>query len=409
MKGTSPRSSRPASDSHSKSLARRAARVIWKGGKESNRHEALVGCGLPRFLKRGDGCRVWDVDGNCYIDFLMSWGTVLLGHRHHAVERAVRRQLARGAHFNMSIRQEVRLAERLVAHVPGAELVRFVVTGAEGTNAAVRIARAATGRDRILQYGFHGWHDWCQTAHPAGIPSATLSLVNSFPYNDLSALRELFAKFRDEIACIIMEPVKEEMPHEGYLAGVRDLAHESGALLVFDETKSGFRMGLGGAQGYFGVIPDLSTFGKALANGYPLAAVAGRAEVFERASGAWISGTYHGWPPSVVAARAALKVFEREPVVDRVWALGRRLMEGVNATLGCAGLTAKLAGMPPMPQLVYPEAEVAAVRAIVSAMVKRGYFIHPIRPWFVSFAHDAAVIDQTLEDFDLCARQAVES
>jgi glutamate-1-semialdehyde 2,1-aminomutase len=410
MKSTATsRSTNGFSVARSEALGERARRVIWKGGKESNQHEALRACGLPQYLKRSAGCRIWDVDGNCYIDYLMSWGTVLLGHRNRAVERAVQRQLARGSHFNMSIEQEVSLAERLVGHIPGAELVRFVTTGAEATNAAVRIARAVTGRERIVQYGFHGWHDWCQGAHPAGIPATTLSSVTSFTYNDLAALREHFGTHPNTISCVIMEPVKDELPHEGFLKGIRDLAHEHGALLVFDETKTGFRMALGGAQSYFGVTPDLCTFGKALANGYPLAVVAGRSQVFERAAGAWVSGTYHGWPPSIVAAHATLSVLERRPVVQHVWTLGKRLMEGVNTIMARLGLQARLTGMPPMPQLTSPESERPTIQTLVSEMVKRGYFMHPVRPWFISYAHDASCIDQTLEDLEVAARQMVAS
>ena len=160
----------------SQSIGERARRVIWKGGKEATQHESLRRR-ISAFLARAEGCKIWDVDGNCYTDYLMTWGTVLLGHVYPAVESEVARQLARGSHFNLAVEEEVILAERLVHHIPGAELVRFLATGAEATGAAVRIARAATGREMVLQYGFHGWLDWCQRAHPAGIPPATVSNI----------------------------------------------------------------------------------------------------------------------------------------------------------------------------------------------------------------------------------------
>jgi glutamate-1-semialdehyde 2,1-aminomutase len=393
----------------SRQIAERARRVLWKGGKEATQHESLRAPGFPRYLARAEGCKVWDVDGNAYIDYLMSWGTVLLGHADPDVDAAVARQLARGAHFNLAIEEEVGLAERLVGLIPGAELVRFLATGAEATGASVRIARAATGRDLVVQYGFHGWLDWCQAAHPAGIPPSTIAATLPLEYNDLTALEATFARHGRAIACVIMEPVKDEPPREGFLAGVRDLAHRHGALLIFDEAKSGFRFGLGGAQEYYGVTPDLSVFSKAVANGYPLAVVAGKADVLERASGAWVSGTYHGWPLSIVAAQATLSVLEREPVVPHVWALGERLMDGFNAVMTRLGLEARLAGMPPMPQLRCPENEAATIHRLVSAMLVRGHFIHPIRPWFISYAHDATCIDRTLEDLEGAARQAVST
>ena len=222
-------------------------------------------------------------------------------------------------------------------------------------------------------------------------------------------MRELFKKNGDTIACVIMEPVKDELPEEGFLAGIRDLVHQYGGLLIFDEAKTGFRFGLGGAQAYYGVTPDLSVFSKALANGYPLAVVAGKAEILERGSEAWVSGTYHGWPPSIVAAHATLSQLEREPVVRHVWALGERLMDGFNNTMARHGLETRLAGMPPMPELRCPDKESTTIQRLVSEMLRRGHFIHPVRPWFISYAHDSQCIERTLEDIEIAIRGVVAS
>lgn len=404
---------RPARGSRSlrasEEVAARAGRVLWKGGSEATQHPSLRAAGFPRFLARGEDCRVWDVDGNCYVDYLMSWGTVLLGHRHPAVEEAVRKQLERGALFNLSVEQEVSLAERLVEHIPAAELVRFVASGSEATGAALRIARAATGREGVLRYGYHGWLDWCLGEHPAGIPPATLAAVQPLPYNDLEAVGELFARRGEEIACVILEPVKDEEPAEGFLAGLRSLAHRHGALLVFDEVKTGLRFGLGGAQGHYGVTPDLCVLSKALANGYPLAAVAGTRAVFARAEDVWISGTYHGWPPAVAAAHATLTVLESEPVIERVWALGARLRDGFNAVLAERGFEARLAGAPPMPELRCPEHERKTLLELLARLVERGQLLHPVRPCFVSGAHTPELVDRTLEELEAAARRLVAS
>ena len=388
----------------SRAIAERARRVVWKGGSEATQHPSLIEAGFPRYLARGEGARVWDADGNAYLDYLMSWGSVLLGHRAPAVEAAVRRQLEEGALFNLAVEGEVALAERLVRHVPAAELVRFVASGSEATAAAVRVARAATGRETVVQFGFHGWLDWCQGAHPAGVPPATLSAVLPMEYNDLDALAALFAAHRDGIACVLMEPVKDEEPAAGFLSGVRELTHANGALLVFDEVKTGLRLGLGGAQVRLGVTPDLCTLSKALANGYPLAALAGRREVFERASEVWISGTYHGWPPAVAAAHATLTELETEPVVERVASLGRRLMDGFARIAADRGLRGRLAGLPALPQIRCPAGERPWFQALFGRMVGRGYFIHPLRPWFPSAAHGEGDVERTLADLEEAAR-----
>lgn len=393
----------------SRRIDERAQRVLWKGGPEATRHELLQACGFPRYLESADGARVRDVDGNVYLDYLMSWGTVFLGHNAPQVAREVQRQLERGALFNLGVEQEVSLAERLQAHIPGAERVRFVASGSEATNAAVRIARAVTGREKIVQYGFHGWLDWCQSAHPAGIARDTLRSALTLEYNNLDALTGQFSEHRDEIACVIMEPFKDEAPNQGYLQAVREMAHRHGALFIFDEIKTGFRFGPGGAQAHFGVTPDLCVFSKAMANGYPLAALAGRADIFEQAPEVWVSGTYHGWPPAIAAAHATLSALENAPLAQQVWTLGERLMSGFNSIMRRHALPARLAGLPPMPQVRYPAGVNARMQQLFSRLVVRGYFIHPIRPWFISVAHSLEDIEQTLADIEAVLGEAADT
>ncbi len=384
----------------SRSIAERARRVIWKGGKESTQHEALRACGFPRFATRSSGNSFWDADGNQYVDYLMAWGAVVLGHGFAGVDEAAADQLSRGSLMNLAIEAEVRLAERLVEHIPSAELVRFVASGSEAAAAAVRIARHVTGREKIVHYGFHGWLDWCQNLHPAGILPAVLANTLTLKFNDAQALHEIFAANRGTIACVIMEPVKDEEPAEGYLEAVREITRSNGALLIFDEAKTGIRFGLGGAQVHYAVTPDLSVFSKAIANGYPLALLAGRADVFERADGVWVSGTYHGWPPAIAAANATLTVIEQKPVVEHIWSMGRRLMSGFNTLMEKHGFAARLSGAPPMPKVNAPDSETAQLRTLISKMLQRGYFIHPTHPWFISYAHDEACIDRTLQNIE---------
>ncbi len=393
-----PENSIPSRSSTPDASARDGQGAVWKGGSEAARHPALRDLGLPSFLARGKGSQVWDPQGRGYVDYLMAWGSALLGHCHPIVEARVRQQLDRGALFNLPVVDEVRLAERLVGHIPGAEALRFVASGSEATQAAVRIARAATGRGTIVRCGYHGWLDWCQAEHPAGILPENLARTKTLPYNDLDGLRRLFAAQPGEVAAVVMEPIKAELPRDGYLEGLRECVQSHGALLVFDEVKTGFRFGLGGAQAHFGVTPDICTFGKALANGYPLAVVAAKAEVLERADEVWISGTYHGWPPALAAALATLDVLEAEPVVERIWRAGARLIAGFEALEGRTGAGVLVRGAPPMPVLASTPGREAQVRRFCRGMAARGYFIHPLRPLFIAQSHDDETVEQTLRD-----------
>jgi glutamate-1-semialdehyde 2,1-aminomutase len=351
---------------------------------------------------------VWDADGNRYVDYLMAWGSVLLGHGHGSVEKAVLDQISRATILNLGFEGEIALAERIIQHVPGVDLVRFVASGSEATNAAIRVARAATGREKIIRFGYHGWNDWCQSDHPGGIPRETLRDVLQFDYNDIESVRDICIRYPKELACLIMEPLKGRLPDRDFLQKVAEVLHEFGALLILDEVKTGFRLGLGGAQEYFNLRPDLTVFSKAMGNGFPIGAVAGRAEVFERASGAWISGTFHGWPPAVAASHATITVLEQEPVNEHVWHNGTRLMDGFNKTMASAGLSTRLSGLAPMPHLDCPPNERRKLDSFFEKMIQRGYFIHPIHPWYVSFAHDSECIEETLFHIEQVSWQLVD-
>ena len=389
----------------SEALLKRAQRRVWKGGSAATRNALLQRCGFPAFLEEGNGCEVRDVDGNRYVDYLMSWGSVLLGHGFVAVERAAAAQMARGTLLGFPPALEVTLSERLVELIPGLDQVRFLSSGSEATTAAVRIARAATGRRKVVRYGYHGWLDWCLGSHPAGIPSHTLADTLTWNYNDLDNLRAIFDANRDDIACVILEPVKGELPHTGLLEHLREFTHSRGALLVFDEVKTGFRLGLGGAQARYGVLPDISVFSKALANGFPLAAVGGRDEVLAAASDVWITGTYHGWPAALAAADATLTVLETEPVIEHVHALGARLKDGFDAIMAEHDLPLRLGGPDPMPQINCAEADLPTLEAVIRGMVSRGYLVHPLRPWFLSYSHTDAHIQRTLGDLSTVASE----
>jgi len=294
----------------------------------------------PKYLLRGRGAQVWDVDGNVYLDFSMAVGPLSLGYCYPAVDEAILAQLRHGITFSLMHPLEVEVAELVREVVPGTECVRFSKTGADVTSAAVRLARAVTGREKVLCCGYHGWHDWyiSVTDRAAGIPEAARGLTYTVPYNDLEAAREAID---DETACLILEPVTFEAPRPGYLEGLRRLCDRSGALLVFDEMWTGFRLALGGAQQHFGVRADLACFSKAIANGMPLSVLTGRREVMQRLEReVFFFTTFGGEALSLAAAKSTIEEIRAHDVPGHLARLGRRLKEGYNTIARELGLSA---------------------------------------------------------------------
>lgn len=317
----------------------RAERVIPLGSQTFSKSRTQYPVGVsPLFAERAEGCRLWDVDGNEYIDFVMGLASVTLGYQDPDVTTAVEQQLRRsGVIFSLPHRLECEVAEMICEMVPCAEQVRFGKNGTDATSAAVRLARAFTGREHLAVCGYHGWQDWYigSTARHLGVPEGVRALTHNFAYNDLASLQALFDAHPGQIAAVVMEPMNVAEPAPGYLAAVRALAHREGALLVFDETITGFRFANGGAQAWFDVTPDLATFGKGLANGFPLSAVTGRRDVMRLMEDVFISGTFGGEALSLAAARATLGKLQREPVTATLAARGRQIGDGV------AGLIAR--------------------------------------------------------------------
>ena len=294
----------------------------------------------PVFAERADGGFVWDADGQRYIDWPMALGPLLLGHNYPAVNDAVAAQLSNGAAFSLPTVAELVLAERLIDWFPYAERARFGKNGSDATSGAVRAARAVTGRDRILCCGYHGWQDWFigTTTRGAGVPAAVSALTTPFPYNDIAALTELLETHSGAVAAIIMEPMGIVPPAPGYLEAVRDLATRHGAVLIFDECWTGFRIDLKGAFGKFGVAPDLACFGKALGNGVPISVILGRADVMDVFDEVFFSFTFGGDMLGIAAADAVLDVLEREPVLAHVDEIGSALMDGFRDLVEAHGL-----------------------------------------------------------------------
>jgi len=298
--------------------------------------------GLAPVISHGRGSHVWDVDGNEYIEYGSALRSVSLGHAHPRVLEAVRRELDRGANFVRPSVVEVEAAQRFLETVPTADMVKFTKNGSDATTAAVRLARAVTGRPLVAicrDQPFFSTDDWFIATTPmaAGIPEPVADLTVTFPYGDLGATEELLQRHDGRVACLILEAATQHDPPSGYLAGLRDLAGRHGCLLVFDEMITGFRWSEAGAQGVYGVVPDLSTFGKALGNGFAVSALAGRRELMERgglhhsADRVFLLSTTHGAEThSLAAAMAVMETYAQEGVTARLHALGRRLAAGVR-------------------------------------------------------------------------------
>jgi glutamate-1-semialdehyde aminotransferase/spore coat polysaccharide biosynthesis protein SpsF (cytidylyltransferase family) len=359
----------------------------------------------PVFLERGKGCRVWDVDGNEYIDFIQGLLPNILGYADEEVNAAVARQISRGHSFSLPHPLEVELAERLTRLIPCAQMVRFGKNGSDATSGAVRAARAFTGRDLIACCGYHGWQDWYigSTTRNDGVPEAVSGLTHTFPYNDLNALEGLLTKHAGKFAAVIMEPVNFIEPIPGYLQGVTDLAHRHGALLIFDEICSGFHFGLGGAQKRYNVIPDLACFGKAMGNGFPIACVLGRADVMKVFEKIFFSFTFAGEVASMAAAMKVIDILEQTDTLSRMEANGRVLQDGFNALAKLAGLSDRFAcvGNPTWSLIKFLDAEgkdSVLLRSLVSQeLAKRG--ILTLVSHNMSAAHDHVAVQRTLEAY----------
>ena len=348
----------------------------------------------PIYAERAKGCRIWDVDGNEYIDWTSAVGPVILGYADDVVDDAVRAQIARGAIYSIVQEAAVELAEELVRIVPSAEMVRYCKGGGEACTIAVRIARGVTGRDRVLFCGYHGWHDWYQAANlgaerlaehlfngiePIGVPRSLEGTAMPFTYGDLEELEGLLQQHAGELACIIMEPMRSGEPPEGYLAGVRDLATRYGVVLIFDEVSSGWRVARGSAQEYVGVTPDMTVFAKAISNGYPMGAVVGKREFMEPASRMFISSAYWDDNIGIAASLACLRELERRDAVAHFNRIGALFKEQVNAAAGAAGLAAQCVGVAAHPSIrieVDDPAEAAKVNALfIQENARRGVIL----------------------------------
>jgi glutamate-1-semialdehyde 2,1-aminomutase/spore coat polysaccharide biosynthesis protein SpsF len=294
----------------------------------------------PVFLEKGKGSHIWDVDRNRYLDYTMALGPIILGYNYPKINEAVKKILKKGITFTLPHRLEGRLAEILCDIIPCAEMVRFGKNGSDVTSGAVRLARAYTGRDKIACCGYHGWQDWyiATTTRNKGIPEQAKKLTLTFEYNKIESLEKIFKENKNQIACVIMEPVGIIEPQDNFLQKVKDLTHKNRALLIFDEVITGFRLSLGGAQEYFKVVPDLACFGKAMGNGFPISAIVGKEEVMKLFKEVFFSFTFGGEIISIAASITTIKEIKEKNVIFYLWEQGRKIRDGYNILVREYGL-----------------------------------------------------------------------
>jgi glutamate-1-semialdehyde 2,1-aminomutase len=412
-------------------LVERAARVFPGGVLGNHRGESDLGF----IVKEGRGAYLWDVSGRRYLDYLLGSGPMLLGHAHPAVVEAVRRQLERGSTYMLLTEPVIELAEEIVRAVACAEQVRFTTSGTDATFMALRVARAYRGRDKILKFegGFHGVHDYglmsvsprSPKAFPApmpdssGIPQAIEGEVLIAPYNDLATTEALIAQYHHDLAAVIIEPYQRVIvPMGGFLAGLREVTRRYGVPLIFDEIVTGFRLAYGGAQEYYGVVPDLACFGKVVAGGFPLGAVAGPERIMRHFDPSLEGtrdfvvqqGTLNGNPIAAVAGLATLAELRKPGTYERLHAMGTRMRDGLAAAARRHGVVAQISGEPPVFDALFTDRPITDYRATLTAdgakirrfneeCLRHG-LVKAVNKIYISLALTDADADQTLEIFD---------
>lgn len=392
----------------SEALLARAQRVV-PGGVYGHQSPRMVVAGAhPYFFERAEGSRVWDVDGNEYIDLMCSYGPIVLGHRHPKVEAAVREQMQRGDCFNAPTRLWVELAERLVDITPFADWAAFAKNGSDVCTWAVEVAREFTGRRKVVKAegAYHGAHAWCTPA-PAGVTPEDTANVLTFQYNDLDGLHAVVDAHADDVAAIIVSPFRhdafhdQELPVEGFLPGIRRLCDQRGIVFVLDDVRAGFRLHLGGSGERFGVRPDLACYAKALANGYPLSACLGREPLKAAAERVYFTGSYFTSAVPMAAALACLKELETSGAIAHMERMGLLLQRGMEAQAASHKIGIVYSGPPPLPFMSFKDdLKFARSRRFAAACAEGGVYLAPYHNWFVSAAHTESDMARILEVTD---------
>ena len=388
---------------NSEEMLERALKSIPLASQTFSKSKAQFPVGAsPLFLDRGKGSKVWDIDGNEYIDFMNGLLSVSIGYADEDITNAVCKQIQNGVSFSLPHRLEMEVAEKLISMIPCAEKVRFGKNGSDATSGAIRLARAYTNKEIVLVCGYHGWQDWYigSTTRNLGVPESTRELTKVFKYNDIESLAALVNEYRGQIAAIIMEP---EYPKEGYLQNVQKLAKEEGIVFIFDETITGCRFAKGGAQEFFGVTPDLATFGKGIGNGFPLSAIVGKTEIMELMNDIFFSGTFGGETASLAATKVVLEKIDTLNVPQVIATTGKYLLVKLDSLikeLNCESFLST-AGHPSWSFLIianthnYNNFEIKTL--FMQEMLKRGVLTFGTHN--ISYSHTTEDIDFLLQSY----------
>ena len=367
----------------------------------------------PIYFETAKGGKVTDVDGNEYIDFLCAYGPIIIGHREEEIDNAVIEQMKnKGFCFSLTQPIQNKLAEKMISLIPSAEMAVFVKTGSDATSVAIRVARCATERTKIVRCGYHGWHDWCVEVK-GGIPTKLYEDVFETHYNNLDQLEDIMKQHGDDMAAIIITPVghpladKVQEPKPGYLEGVRAIADKYGTALIFDEIRSGFRVDMGGAQKRYGVTPDISTFGKAMANGYPIGAVVGKKEFMKvLADKVFLSSTFFPNSLEQIASLKTIEILERDNVLAAVRKKGEFFGNLVEDIVRKSGYDAEFSGAPLMPFITFNKDKEGLYKklrpAFYTELIRRNVFLQPFHHGYVCYRH-------TEEDLKYAANMIAEA
>ena len=369
---------------------------------------------MPKFIVRGKGCRIWDMEGKEYIDFRLALGPITLGYCYDEVDRAVKAQMEKGVLFSMASPLELELAQILHEVVPNAEMVRFMKTGEDANLSNVRIARAHSKRDMILTSGYHGYPDWfaVEESPRNGVPAMLRDYVKVIPWGDSETAEKLIRQYHERIACVISIPYDMNEDISGsYIKHLRSLTREYGIILILDEVWTGFRLALGGAQEFFGVDADLASYAKAMANGYPISTYVGKKEFLSELNHFKMTTTYAGETLSIAAAIATLNIMRREPVHEHLRKMGKRLMDGFNVIAKDAGIEAYAAGLPVSSFLKFNTPDAGYNNRLeyiwFRELFREGVFV--ILRWFISYSHREGDIDLTVEKAKKALKRALDA
>ena len=420
-------------------LQKRALSVMPLGVNSNFRY---WGEGITPYVDRAQGAYLWDVDGNQYIDYRMAFGPIILGHAYEPVDQKVHEEIKKGVLFAMTSELEIKVAEKIVDMCPAIDMVRLACSGTEATMHAIRVARAFSGREKIIKFEgmYHGFHDHTlfstyspveaygnvnspiPTPSTSGIPRVMHGLVYTLPFNNFDVMEKMLINIGHEVAAIIVEPCMGNcaaiLPEPGFLEFIRKKCDEFGIVFILDEVKTGFRIARGGAQEFYGIMPDLATYAKAIGNGYPIAAFGGKKEIMSIiGNGVAQGGTFNNNKPGVAAAYATLDLIQKEPILQLIAERGKRLMDGIQSVFMDAGIPVYMTGYPAMFSFAVGKEKVTGQRDwteterdyyldIIDALIERGVMPDhdPREPWFLCYSHSEQDIDKTLNVFEDAVR-----